>query len=654
MKLPYIFTSYAMFQADTVITIHGVAEKGEKVSCVIANAEDRPVKQANAVADEAGAFLLEIETPSASFTRYTMTVSGEHGAPCRMHDVLFGEVWLASGQSNMELANASQDDPAPLYREVAEKNIRVYQVAYPEGRESAMFPREPDRMASGFWILSENAKVLSGVSAAGLMFVNRLYDVLNADAEVPVAFLNANWGATPFPSWFPLDAVEADKDIRSCLTYPTPEDWNTHGGNNFQQVGAQYNAKIGPLEGLKFRGIIWYQGEAETGAEFERRVYRRYLDFYYDNYAARFAADPDNFRMISSLIYPWRYGESGECSIGYINNAFVEASIEKPEHFLAVPNNDLPPVWAYSRKNHPIHPINKYPLGARMAKLAAANVYHRAEESGQVQPAHLRQMEICGNKLVLQFDSVGTGLFIDGKKPIGLYIAGEGEYSDYLPAECRILSPDRMEIWCDAIPAPKNAAYSIQSLEPMCNLWAGSYPVCPFMTDTEHLIRIEARPWYDTGRTAVWGWQCKEIPQSMVFDLFYHPVWLPEPGSEVCPDPAFTLDGTSLRVCSDSAQFGCYVKSYPYNRLDLQKFRRLTVRLFNTDGLSAVLKLDFENGVLEIPFTMTHAVGADWSEYEAELSGIPQDAEILRMHFRFTQKDSRYHFVNLERPRLYK
>lgn len=647
--LQKIFTDGALFQANSRLILNGKTGSPGKITGTIVGKSGQ-VASASATSDAEGSFTLELKTPAPSFDPYEITLYCE---TCRctytMHDVLFGELWLASGQSNMELPNLAITEVQQLYDEIKDKKIRVYHV--PSFNGGSNFPWEPDRMGYGSWLTANDTAQLNSVSALGLKFTAELYNWLNRNSEVPVGFLNASWGGTPITAWFPKTAIDSDEYMKDRMekigNYPVKENWNNRGDCNFQQSCCQYNAKIAPLEGVKVRGVIWYQGENETGGEFWQKTYADYLRFYHKVYTERFAADPEHFMMISSLIYPWTYGSSGECSVGYINNAFIETAKESPDKFAAAPICDLAPSWAYHLMNHPIHPTNKYPLAVRMANLALDNVYGKGDE--QRSPAHLTSWEIVGSRIVCHFAPVGFGLFIDGSKPVGLYIAGEDNI--YMPAECEI-GEDRssLEIWCDAVPEPKNAAYSIQSLEPCCNIWGGIYPIYPFFTDKINCINIEARPWYDTFRTSVWGSRLR----GAVLDLFFHPVWHPESGSEVCPDIAFTLEGQSLRVCSDEADFGCYVKSYPYNKLDLQKFGRLSVNLYNTVSLNATLILKWTNGTVEIPLIKNADLWGGWATYEAILDGIPENADILSMHFHFVQTECPVHFINLEKVRLWK
>lgn len=648
--LQKIFSDHALFQADASLVLNGTGESRAEIAARITR-NGETVAQSSARSDKNGAFSLELKTPSASFAPCEITLQSRSDV-FSIRDVLFGELWLASGQSNMELPNHAMANDQAILGEILDKKIRVYQLPTAPGNSD--FPWEPFRMQDGAWLLPGENDRLAHVSAVALKFTTEIYDWLNRNAEVPVGFLNASRGGTPLPAWLPLDAIEKDERMAEKMkkigNYPTPEAWNTRGDCNFQQSCCQYNVKIAPLEGAKVRGVLWYQGENEAAGEYDQKIYADYLRFYRRIYAERFGADPERFPMLSSLIYPWTYGASGECCVGYLNRAFVETATAEPENFIAAPVCDLAPSWAYHLNNHPIHPTNKYPLGARMASLALDNVYDRG--NAQRSPAFLTSFERVGNRLRLRFDSVGDGLFLKGSRPIGLYVAGEDDV--YMPAECEIASNGKsMEIWCDAVADPKNAAYAVQSLEPGCNLWSGMYPVYPFFTDREKRISIEARPWYDVSRASVWASRLR----GDVLDLFFHPVWRPESGSEVCPDVAFTQEGQSLRVCAeaeDDAEFGCYVKSYPYNRLDLARFGKISVNLYNIENLSARFVAQWDGGEAEIPFEKTAKLGDGWARFEASLNDVPEDVSISSMHFRFSVANSPYNFVNLEKVRLWK
>ena len=652
LRLPCIFSSDALFQAASVLTVHGVTDTASPVRAAFLAPDGTVFAEAEAHPDDKGRFSADLPTPAPSFAEYTLTVSDGEETRTAEH-ILFGELWLASGQSNMELSNTFIPDAEFLYDAVADKRIRVFSVSYDVTEDR--FPWEPDEFQRGEWILADNRQALAGVSAMGLKFVERLYPALNENAEIPVGFLNASWGGTPITGWFPRDAVLADPHMTEVMTrtgtMPDEEKWNTRGGLNFQQPTAQYNLKIAPLHGLKFRGVIWYQGENECGGEYWQKAYADYLRFYHKTYSDRFAANPDRFFMISSLIYPWTYGPSGECNLGFLNDAFVTVAKESPDKFIAVPIGDLEPDWGYFLSNHPIHPTNKYPLAERTARLALANVYEGRPEA----PAVLDSWKTENGRVRLTFARgtgplrVGTG---SGERVHGLYVAGADGV--YLPAECEIVSPNEMDVWCEEIPEPVHAAYGIQSMEPKINLFAGDYPVLPFFTDRETWLNIEARPWYDPAVTSTWASRMR----GDILDLFFRPVWMPIAESEICPDTAFRCeDGCSVRIeaaADNPGTFGAYVRSCPYQQLDLGKFRGLRANFFNIKGMTASLVLRKGEEETVCPFVKTAELRGGWARYEASFGDLAPDAVFDRMEFRFEREGETFRFVNLERLRLLK
>ncbi len=549
----------------------------------------------------------------------------------------------------MELPNSQILGHQELFDEVSKKNIRVFHVEYPSDGASFMFPEDPDPTTAGYWILADNSDALMNVSALGLKFANEIYDKLNETAEIPVAILNASWGGTGITTWLSKEYIDRDEIVGEKLKkfgiYPVHEKWNTAGGLNFQQACCQYNYKIAPLLGMKIRGVIWYQGENECCGEYDRRFYADCLRLYHRMYSDLFAV-ADNFMVISSLIYPWVYGDS-DCNVGYLNDAFVSTAVEEPSKFACMPIGDLEPIWAFHHGNHPIHPTNKYAVGYRLALLALRNVYG---VKGQTSPAHLAEYHINNNIMTLRFDDVGSGLYIGDKNPKRrarcLYAAGDDDI--YLPAECRIVSSDTLEVWCDGLDSIKNVCFSFQSFDVKSNIFAGDFPVMPFATEKHKRISFDLHLWYDTSVELCW------VPNlySDVLDVFYHPVWHPSDGSEVCHDTAFTNDTTaSVRVSSDSDTYGCYIKSYAYNKIDLYKYKAIEADFYNASNASAALVLSYDGGDISIPFVRISDEFEGSARYSASLEGL-EATNYSKMAFSFSDNKDRYHFVNIEHIRL--
>jgi len=681
LKLPSVFTGGALYQQNAWLTIHGTADAGAVVDAELTGSAAHPFSAERTTADAEGNFTLSLLCPAASMGTWKITVSSGEDTHV-MDDILFGDLWLASGQSNMELSNHFQPDMAAFLESLAGRQIRVYHVDNIEGGGAGQFPYEPTDAATGKWRDISDKAFMEWMSAAGTAFVKEVYDYLKStDREMPIGFVNSSWGGTGIPAWIPRDAMDKAgallERMQKIGSYPDKEKWNTRGDTNFQQPTCQYNWKIHPLVGLKFRGILWYQGENECGGEPHWRIYKDYLNLYHSTYKELFAAD-DNFPMISVLIYPWAYSK-GDCWLGYLNQAFIDAAREKPDTFYFIPISDLPPVWGF-HGNHPIHPTHKFEVGRRLGLLAESAVYGKA---AQKQPAVMDGYTIEGNRILVHFSvpgqaepiSADAGIRIGeeivvnpktGKRPIGLYICGAS--GTYVPAECEIIAPDTIALSHPGIETPVHAAYGYNSMEEGCNLWAGLYPLAYFRTDdkqwnaenTDGIIQIQCKPWCDPTRTSVWAAHLRPDCGELL-DVFYHPVWKPVCGSEVSHDRAFTLQDGSIRIALSENEYspmvrssviGAYVESHPYNRLDLQNYTALRMRVMNHEhaALSAVLTYKEKDGV-----SLTKTISAEklqdlhtgWAEFAVSLEDIPE-GEILRMELRAAMKDTPYQFVNLE------
>ena len=654
LKLPCVYSNGAMFQAGSKLTVNGIAAPGERVRGEIRKGREI-VSAGSAMVGADGRFALTLTTPVPSFAEHTLII--ETAYDCRrIENVLFGELWIASGQSNMEMPNAFIADRERMMDLVRGKKIRVFHVDHLPGNGD--FPWEPDPFVNGYWIGSDDRDRLMGVSAMALKFAQVIYDFLNPSGSerkgIPFGFANVSYGGTPITAWLPRNEMLADSTLRAHLerinNIQDRDSWNTRGDLNFQQPCCQYNAKIAPIFGLRFRGIIWYQGENECGGERILHSYADYLRFLHRHYSSIFAADPSSFMMISSLIYHWVYGPSGECNVGYLNDAFVQTALEAPDKFAYIPISDLSPVWSYAQNNHPIHPADKYPAGERLARITIANIYG----DGQKTPVTLKEAVPEGNVLKLIFSREGALRIDAGETPHvrGLYVAGANGV--YLPGELRITGANTAEARADGIDAPVHAAYNVQSMEPGVNLFGGDYPVAPFFTDRENDLNIEQRPWYDTNRISVWISKL----HGDVLDLFFRPIWQPLHGSEVCPDSAFrTGPDASVRVAAEdgnNGEFGACIRSYMYQSLDLYRFAGLSVDLFNMNASEGCLRVITACGTREFSFEPVKNVRLPdgWARFTAGFSGFSAEEPVERMEFVFNREAGEFRFVNIERPRL--
>ncbi len=655
LQLYPVFSDHALFQCASTLTLRGVADAGvtleaEILSCCASAAKG------SATAAEDGTFALTLDTPDGSFEVYTIRVTtGEETVT--LSDIQFGELWMASGQSNMEMSNSHQPEFKKMEQDIVGCGIRVYSINYyKDGADPNTFSIVPENDTPGKWLVADGCDNWAVVSACATAFV---LDIAKKFKEigksVPVGFLNVSWGGTPINGWIPLDVLDADEVSHAFMEeqgrYPLAEKWNTYDGGNFQQPAAMYNRKIAPVRGLKVRGIIWYQGENEVGIEWSHRIYANALRVYHRYYTEEFAADKNAFPMISSLIYPWVYGRDGECMRAYVNQAFVETAKESPDKFIICPLDDLPPVWAANLDNHPIHPAHKYRLGARMARLALVNTYGQA---GQSAPATLDSYTVDGNRIILKFADVGCGLYVRDGHIDGLYIAGENRH--YLPAECEILTADTMAVWHPYLDAPVHAAYDISSFACGANLWAGEYPAAPFATDIQsrELLRLEAMPFLNPDLVSVW--ETRMNPSQQPLEVYYFPIWKAMPDCEVCQDNAFVniTEGYShsVRISGNRNPIGAYVSATEYHLLPLQKFSAMDIDLYHRGKVTGCLEFVYamENGVqttVQRPITETEGTPYTFKRYSADLTNLPE-GRIEQLRFVFTVADNQpLYYVNI-------
>ncbi len=172
LTLPSVFASGALFQQCAPLTLHGQTEPDTPVHATLIHGTEAPFSVGDTTADAEGKFALTLSCPAASMETWTITITA--GADNRILDnILFGELWLASGQSNMEMPNEFQPTKDTFLAEMTDRTIRVYHVEYlPEGGGGS-FPYEPSDATPGQW-QDITAKVLwQHVSAAGTAFTRR-------------------------------------------------------------------------------------------------------------------------------------------------------------------------------------------------------------------------------------------------------------------------------------------------------------------------------------------------------------------------------------------------------------------------------------------------------------------------------------------------
>ncbi len=639
MKLPSVFADNALFMGGSDLEIQGVAKSDSVVNAAIRSGE-KIFSTAETVADCQGNFRLVLKCPESSFERFEIVL--DDGEETVLKNILFGELWLASGQSNMEMPNGEQPDFPEYLEGISFDTVRTYRIDTSPASDN--FPYEPSDSKFGEWSDLTREDKLVRVSAVATVFAGKLFNILGR--KVPVGIVDSSVGGSLIENWLPRAEVENDPQIKKLMGEKNrivPEsEWNTKGEGNASQAFALYNDKTASVLGLKFRGLLWYQGESNNGdgPDYYLALYK----FMQSVYSEKFGFDKERFPIISSLIYPWDYGIDAPARMNLLNEAFILATDENPDLFSFVTIYDLSPIWTCWHQNHPIHPAHKYHIGVRMANVAKSMVYGF---DGAKSPAYMESFEVVGDRIRVKFKNVSRGLYCKGDILKGFNICGENRV--YAPAKAVITGKDTIEIYSEHISEPIAAAYNYSDYDISGNLFAGDMPVASFLINDDISAQIRLKPWLDLNNETAWVLtHSKSLWETYCFSI---PVWSACENSIICHDPVFMGQGKTLRIISDSDSFGAYVASHHYYELDLYRYEKIIVKCFSArDNLSAWVDFEIENGetVENVRFdgNLKSSNSKGFKTFEFDISSM-EKCDIQKLAFKFKVADGFFSFVNI-------
>ncbi len=640
LRLTTVFASRALFLHSAPLTVKGTAD-GEVA--VRIEREGKVFSEGVGTPGGDGFFAVTVTTPAASFDPYRIVVlcGGEEKV---LEDILFGELWLAGGQSNMELPAGEHLEWEELRRLPAAAAVRSYHVYQFPFDDPAYDEQEP--FGEGNWY-SPDEDEFGAVSMLAFAFSLKLAEKLGC----PVGFLNLSRGCSRIETWLPRHALteEIIAYQKTIGRYPTPENWNTagevgdFGKKNFNQLSAYDRRAVYALSGISLRGVLWYQGCSNAREEWEHGMYEPMLRALRSAWEGYFGVEGRPFPFLVSTLYP--YPIYKPLTTGYVNCTFAEIARSSPDEFMLVTNADLSPRWALHTKNYPVHPIHKQRLGERFADVALFRVYGVGKPAG---PAMLVSSERRDGALYLTFSPVYDTLSIKGERAKGIYVSDKDGH--YLPAECEIVAQGTLRLSHPGIPEPREAAYSVLSTEVGCNLFANGVPLASFFTasrEESKRVVIEERPWSNLSIDSDFQYLAES-------DASSHAVYRAFSNSGFCYDRTDTLEGPrSLRVYSyeKDAEFGVLTTRRPGAELDLGLYRALRFSVYPASLLdTATISFTFTDGkeVTVEPTSRKDAALPEWCELEFSLSEA--EAGMVRdLAFSFRTKSKEVDGVNIDR-----
>jgi sialate O-acetylesterase len=485
VRLPAVFTDHMVLERDMPVPVWGWAAAGEKVTVSLAG------QTKTATACDAGKWSVKFDAIPAGGP-YLLKVQGQNAVEVR--DVLVGEVWLCSGQSNMDMRvhsvmNAGAEIAAAKYPQ-----IRMFATA----RKTA---EEPQADCRGQWLVC-SPKTAGGFTAAGYFFGRELHKKLG----VPVGLIDSSWGGTPIQGWTGVKAQEAVPELRhfvdnmrSALASYHPQtaqlkyqehlaQWEQAVAKAKSQAererlarnkprpadnphlspwspGRLFNGMIAPLAPYAIRGAIWYQGESNAG----QSTYSLHLRTMITEWRTLWNEGefPFLFVQLPNFMSPQKQ-PSETSGWPLVREQFLKTLV-LPNTGMAVTIDVGDPV--------DIHPKNKQEVGRRLAQWALAKTY--GKDVVACGPLY-KAMHSDGGKIVIEFDYAAGLAARGGGKLEGFAIAGADK--KFIWADAQVVG-QTVVVSSPAVTSPVAVRYAWAN-NPDCNLVNGAgLPASPFRTD---------------------------------------------------------------------------------------------------------------------------------------------------------------------------
>jgi sialate O-acetylesterase len=423
ITLPAVFGDNMVLQQKTDAAIWGKATSNKTVKVTTSwNKKNYTTK-----ADSDGRWKVKVSTPDAGGP-YSVTISD--GNPVTLNNVLIGEVWVCSGQSNMQMImNGYHNQPIlGSNRAIAtstNNNIRLMTIE----REKSLFAEDEFK---GKWLECTPGNV--GNFSATAYFFGKM---LNETLEVPVGLICSAWGGTRIEPWI------SENGFKNFDWVELP-DKNMQGEFSQQTPTVLYNAMIAPMVGYGIRGAIWYQGESNRNEPIE---YEKLMSGLIDNWRSEWGIG--DFSFFYCQIAPYEYGAG-------VNSAFLrEAQLNAST---ATSNTGMACLMDVGEANN-IHPANKEAAGERLAYLALAKTYgmQELEYSGPV----LKEMTVEGSVVKLTFDHAKYGLTSFGKELKNFTVAGENR-KQFFPATA-FITRDGVTLFSPSVEKPVAVRYAFEN-----------------------------------------------------------------------------------------------------------------------------------------------------------------------------------------------
>ena len=438
IRLPSILGSHMVLQQNSEVKLWGWCSPAEKIT-IKTNWDTITYRTTG---ESSAKWLQKIKTPAAGGP-YTITIN----ETTILNDVMIGEIWLCSGQSNMEWSGdqglKQTLNEAP---NANNQNIRFFYI-------SKSTSETPQENCEGSWKVC-TPEEMKHFSAIGYFFGKNLQQALN----LPVGLINSNWGGTPAEVWTPKNLVENDPELKAASQKLTPAAWWP------VLPGLTFNAMINPITNFEISGVIWYQGESNVGT--------------YSTYKQLMNTMIGSWRKAWTKDFPFYFVQIAPFS-GYGNNTVSALLRETQTNCLSIPKTGMVVVTDLVDDLSNIHPVNKIDVAARLANLALSENYGKTGLAYKY-PMY-KSMKNEKEKIRIEFENAINGLISKDKVISEFFIAGEDH--QFLPAMAKI-DGNSVIVWNKTIKAPVAVRFGFSNTA-IPNLFSKeSLPANLFRTDS--------------------------------------------------------------------------------------------------------------------------------------------------------------------------
>lgn len=496
LTLPDVISDNMMFEADKPIMIWGLTPSKEDITISLLDKNGKMIREKTIKPANDTSFITELKAVKPSFDEYTLEIKSADMTK-QVKGILFGRVYLAGGQSNMDMVMKDIYNSSLELDAATNSNIRVYNLSINPCTDAEYTPYPVFApILGGIWVKGDKQLPLKNVTAVGYLFAKGMYEKLNTkNTHIPIGVLSTSRGGTRIDTWLSRGAIEENTQLKDEMiknkVYSNESNWVTEGKSTdfvFNQSSALYNMKIAPLTNMNISGLVWYQGETNVGKSMT--LFAKQFDAFIKDFSKQFRYKEYALPSVIINIAPYPYERI------YASSKYITGSAELIEIFneftnlhsanmVSVPIYDVSLRYEDATTNkNPIHPTDKIPVAKR-----AVELFYGITNKNY--PPKFSAFKVDGNKITIDFENTYNGLMTKNNEPVkGFRICGEDR--KFYVAEAVIVGKNQVALTSKDVPNPVAASYAFYNLNNEANLLnSKEIPIQIFRTDKNEYIHVK-------------------------------------------------------------------------------------------------------------------------------------------------------------------